>query len=432
MMTARRLVVAALTLVMIAALAVPAGAATTKKKSTKSGTKSSSSTSASSGANSQVLVRVGSETITRGDVERRLEDVPEQYRASYSTPEGRRQLLDRMTDEKVWMLAAKKAGVANRPDIQRQLEQMQRDLLIRTYVNEIMASSPAPTDSATKAYYDNHSAEYRTPATVTARHIQVKKESDAKNILKLARSPQQDWNKLVQKYSVDSLTRNTGGQLGTATKEGVFASIGRQPAFAESLFALPAGKIGGPYQTDRGWHVVKVDASTPESVRPYDQVQPMIVRQLNATSQQTYYQSQLDKVKGSIGVKPDSAAILNYLSQKKSARDMFKDAQEAGPAATRIEMYQKVLDTYPDSDVSPQAQFMIGFIRSEELKDYTGADQAFHEVLRKYPKSELAASAQWMIDHMRTEEAPSFLNLEADSSHSAEGKAAPKGMNRKP
>src|SRR5262249_33386823 len=155
------------------------------------------------------------------------EDVPEQYRASYSTPEGRRQLLDRMTDEKVWMLAAKKAGVANRPDVQRQLEQMQRDLLIRTYVNELMASSPPPTDSATKVYYDAHSAEYRTPATVTARHILVKKEADAKKILTLARSPQQDWNKLVQKYSVDSLTRNTGGQLGTATKEGVFASIGR-------------------------------------------------------------------------------------------------------------------------------------------------------------------------------------------------------------
>jgi len=261
----------------------------------------------------------------------------------------------------------------------------------------------------------------------------VKKESDARKIVTLARSPQQDWAKLVQKYSVDSLTRNSGGQLGTVTKEGVFASIGRQTVLAESLFAVPVGKIGGPFQTDRGWHVVKVDAVSPETVRPYEQVQPMIQRQLNAMSQQTYYQGQLDKARGAVGVAPDSAAIKGYLSQKKSARDMFKEAQEAGPAASRIELYQKVIDTYPDSDVSPQAQFMIGFIRSEELKDYDGADQAFHEVLRRYPKSELAASAQWMIDHMRTQEAPSFLNLEADSSQAAAGKAgAPQGMNRKP
>jgi parvulin-like peptidyl-prolyl isomerase len=380
-----------------------------------------------------VLVRVGGEPITRSDVERRLEDVPEQYRPQYSTPEGRQQLLDRMVDEKVWMLAAKKAGVPARPEIQRQIQQQQRDLLIRTYVNEVMAKSPTPTDSATRVYYDAHQAEYRTPATATARHILVKKEADAKKVLSLAVSPKQDWNKLCEKYSVDSLTRKTGGQLGTITKEGVFASIGRQPALAESIFALPEGKIAGPYQTDRGWHVVKVEAVHLESVRPYEQVQPMIQRQMNATSQQGYYQDQLDLAKHKIGVTPDSAAIHGYLSQKKSARDMFKEAQEAGPAATRIELYQKVLDTYPDSDVSPQAQFMIGFIHSEELKDYDGAEAAFKTLLKRYPKSELAASAQWMLEHMRTEEAPSFLNLGADSSQASDGKSTPpKGMNRKP
>ena len=337
-------------------------------------------------------MRVGGEPITRSDVERRLADVPEQYRPQYSTPEGRQQLLDRMVDEKVWVLSAKKAGVPMRPEVQRQIEQQQRDLLIRTYVNEVMAKSPTPSDSLTRAYYDSHQAEYRTPATASARHILVKKESDAKKVLSLAISPKQDWNKLVEKYSVDSLTRKTGGQLGTITKEGVFASIGRQPALAESIFALPEGKIGGPYQTDRGWHVVKVEAVHLESVRPYEQVQPMIQRQLNATSQQGYYQDQLDQAKRKIGVTPDSTAIHGYLSQKKSARDMFKEAQEAGPAASRLELYQKVLDTYPDSDVSPQAQFMIGFIHSEELKDYDGAEHAFKTLLKRYPKSELVAS----------------------------------------
>jgi len=61
--------------------------------------------------------------------------------------------------------------------------------------------------------------------------------------------------------------------------------------------------------------------------------------------------------------------------------------------------------------------FMVGFINSEEKKDYDTAEKVFRELLQKYPKSELAASAQWMVDHMRTDEVPDFLH--ADSTASA-------------
>jgi len=58
---------------------------------------------------------------------------------------------------------------------------------------------------------------------------------------------------------------------------------------------------------------------------------------------------------------------------------------------------------------------MVGFIYSEEVKNYDEAEKAFRQLLKRYPDSELAASAQWMVEHMRTEEAPSFVNTQADS-----------------
>ena len=90
-----------------------------------------------------------------------------------------------------------------------------------------------------------------------------------------------------------------------------------------------------------------------------------------------------------------------------------------------------VVQEYPDSDVSPQAAFMVGFIQSEELKDYAAAEKSFKTLLTRYPKSELASSAQWMVDHMRTEEAPAFMNLESDSTTVAP-KTAAKGPTKKP
>ena len=382
---------------------------------------------------SRVLVRIGDQAITTEDFRARLDEIPEQARANFATPEGKQQLLERMVEERVWLMVAQQNGVGDRDKVKQQLEQQRRDLLIRTWLNEVMAANPAPTDSEAHAFYDAHLADYRTPASVTLRHIQLKTELEARRVLKLAQAPGQDWGKLVQKYTTDSLTRASGGSLGTVTRDGLFSAIGRQPALAETAFALGAGKVAGPFKTDRGWHVIKVDDVKPEGARPFESVRPMIMRQLGSQRGQDFYRQRLEEARRKLGVTPDSAAIKGFVSQKRDAREMFKAAQDIGPPVDRLAAYRALLEEYPDSDVSPQAQFMVGFIYSEELKNYVEAEKAFREVLARYPKSELAQSAQWMVDHMRSEEAPPFDLSEADSSRTARGAAgAVKGSTGKP
>jgi len=364
---------------------------------------------------SAVLVRVAGEPITAEDVRRRMEEIPEASRAQFVTPEGRQRLVERMVEERVWLLVAQRAGVAERPLVQRQLAQQRRELLIRTYLTEAMAANPAPSDSEVRVFYEAHAAEFRTPATVTARHIQTRTEARARQALKLARSGQ-DWAKLVTRFSTDSLTRASAGLLGTVTREGSFAALGRQPALAESVFALGVGAFGGPYRTEHGWHVVRVDESRPEGMRPLESVRPAIMRQLGNQRGQEFYRRLLDEARHGLGVAADSAAIKGFVTQKRAPREMFKAAQEIGAPRQRIAAYQRLLDEHPDSDVSAQAQFMIGFVYSEELKDYEEAERAFRGLLERYPRSELAESARWMVEHMRSEEAPPFDLFEADSS----------------
>jgi peptidyl-prolyl cis-trans isomerase C len=366
-------------------------------------------------AQDTVLVRIGTETITRAQLRQRLEDLPEPYRANYNTPETRQQLLDRMVEERIWSMMARKRGIPERPDIKRQLEHQQRDLLIRTYINEMMAANTAPSDSEARAYYDAHRADYKLPATVTVAHIQTKTEAEGRRIKQWAVG-KQDWKKLAQRYSTDTLSRAGGGALGTVTRDGVFGSLGPQPALAESAFALGEGGIGGPYRSARGWHVLKVESMRHETTRAFDQVRNIIVRQLGNQRSQDFYRARLDDAKKDLGVKADSTAIRSFLFARKTARDLFKEAQEAGAPAARIAGYEALLREYPESEVSPQAQFMIGFIHSEELKQYPQAEAAFQQLITRYPKSELVESARWMLANMRSEEAPPFLNLEAAGS----------------
>lgn len=404
-----------LLMLLVGAASLPAAPAK-PASSSKAGKKGAAAKPAPSPNDSDaVLARVGKEAITRRTLNDRLAEIPDQYRASYQTPEGRQQLLDRMIEERLWLQDAESQGIPKRPDIERQLAQQRRDLLIRTRINELMATNPAPSDSAARAYYDANPAEFKTPASVAMRHIQLKSEADGRKVLGLAKAKGADWNKLVTTWSRDTLTRTNGGNLGTVTREGSFASLGQQPALAESAMALGEGRIGGPWRTDRGWHVVKVDTYRPDGTRPFDQVRSFIVRQLTQQQQQGFYQGELARVRARVGVTTDSAAVNAYLHTKKSARELFTDAQGAGGPEQRIAAYRKVFETWPDADLAPQAAFMVGFIYSEELKNHDEAEKAFRELLARYPKSELAASAQWMVDHMRTEEAPNFIPMGADS-----------------
>lgn len=386
--------------------------------------KSASSTRTAKSDSDVVLVRIGNEVITPRDLARRLQELPEQYRPQYSTPEGRKQLLDRLVEEKVWIKDAEASGVSKRPDLLLQIEAQKRDLLIRTRVNEVMAQNAPPSDSEAKVYYDAHLDEWKTPANVTLRHIQSRTQPDAKRVLALVKARGADWDKLAKAQSTDTLTRNNGGSLGTTTKEGGLAGLGAQPALAESAMALGTGKIGGPFKTEHGWHVIKVDNVRPESAREFDQVRSFIVRQIGQERTQRFYQDQIVRIKTQYKVTPDSLAIKNWMSAKKSARELFQAAQVAGDANARIAAYRAVVDEYPDADVTPQALFMVGFIHSEELKDHDAAEKVFRELLQRYPRSELASSAQWMVDHMRTEDVPEFLK--SDTSRVAPKRSASK------
>ena len=69
------------------------------------------------------------------------------------------------------------------PRSQKQLAGYRRDLLIRTYLGEVMQKAPPPSDSLVSAYYDAHQAEYMSEEQIKVRHIQFADERTAKDAL---------------------------------------------------------------------------------------------------------------------------------------------------------------------------------------------------------------------------------------------------------
>ena len=355
-----------------------------------------------------ILARVGKTTITQRDFDARLEQLPAQFKSQVSTPEQKRQFFDRLIEERVWLETAVKNGVETRPDVQAQLTNQRRDLLIRTYLTEAMGKAPAPADSAVKAYYEAHQSEFMAEEQVKVRHIQAKDEKAVKQVEKELARKGADFAVVARKSSLDPVTKDKGGDLGAVSRTGFFGSLGRQPALAESAFAAPVGVVKGPIKTGLGFHFIEVTERIPATARPLEEVQALISRQLAQEGSQTFYQQSLAQAKTDLAVSTDAAALDAMVNAQKSAVDLFREAGEQAGPEDRIRSYRRVAELYPNDAYAPQALFMAGFVESEEKRDYDQADVAFRELIARYPNSELAASAQWMIDNMRSDKTPEF------------------------
>ena len=107
--------------------------------------------------------------------------------------------------------------------------------------------------------------------------------------------------------------------------------------------------------------------------------------------------------------------MTSYLSSDTTDKDVtatelayqeyfFNEAQQLQIDAKfdeAVTYYQKFLDEYPDNEkYAYKAQFMIGFIYNESLKDTAKAHEAFEKVLSDYPENDLSDDARWMIDNL--------------------------------
>ncbi len=65
-----------------------------------------------------------------------------------------------------------------------------------------------------------------------------------------------------------------------------------------------------------------------------------------------------------------------------------------------INVFNKVIDSYPESMSAPPSQFMIGFIYANNSSKLEEARTAYNNFLENYPDHELAPSVQWELKYL--------------------------------
>ena len=177
--------------------------------------------------------------------------------------------LDVLIEQRLLALEAHRRGVHRDDEARRRLaiarERLLGNILVETAVAE------AVTDEAARAMYAEQMR--LTPAVeeVRARHILTATRREAEEAARLV-TEGADFAQLAVQISRDPATRLEGGDLGYFTAAGIL------PAFAAAAFDTPVGAVSAPFQSESGWHVLKVEDRRDQPRPSFEDMRANILR----------------------------------------------------------------------------------------------------------------------------------------------------------
>jgi len=203
-------------------------------------------------SNKTMLARIGGRKITVKEFQERVVEIPSYYRGFLVTEDGKMELLDTMISEAALIEKAKIEGLYRREDIKKRLKNAEDRVLLEAMVQELQKGLIVATDEEVREYFEKKKEEFLNPEQVRVSHILVKKKSEARKILdELGRGV--GFEKLAQKYSIDSVTAIKGGDLGYISRGEMI------PVFEEAAFGLKKkGDISEIFESPFGYHLVKL------------------------------------------------------------------------------------------------------------------------------------------------------------------------------
>jgi peptidyl-prolyl cis-trans isomerase C len=218
-----------------------------------------------------IAARVGDTVITVSDV-RREAVARELIEDGASLPEQSplfEEALSELIDQRLLALEAARRGLDRDPEALRRLAAAEERILGNVLVENAIAQSV--TDEAVERVYEEQAALAPRTTEVRARHILVQTREEAEEAVRLLEDGV-SFSDLASRISRDPSTRLIGGDLGYFTRASMV------PAFADVAFATEEGAVSAPFETEFGWHVLRVIDRRTQAQASLETMRPNIMR----------------------------------------------------------------------------------------------------------------------------------------------------------
>ena len=192
-----------------------------------------------------VVAQVAGESITEGDIEEIISHIPAQYRAKYSSPQGRKRDR-RRPSMKMLAWEARRKGIDKQESVKVKIGYIIDQALAKELENDLKESVKV-SEADIESYYRENLDKYVTPERIKARHILVEKQGLAEDLLGRLKKGA-DFQELAKKHSTCP-SAEKGGDLGW------FGRGKMAPEFEKAAFALNKGEFSDVVKSSFGYHV---------------------------------------------------------------------------------------------------------------------------------------------------------------------------------
>lgn len=282
----------------------------------------------------RIVAKVGPEIITEAEINRELSEGMPSERSGLSDEELQKKALDKVIEEKLMFLRARELGIEpTEKDIEtsissvmertgvdqeglkallakegmtmeRYRHQIKIQILQSRILNRETASEGAPDDRKLKEYYETHKEEFLaspkvrlcqiilfTPHNISKEDLEQK----AALILEIKKKAIQgeDFGELAKRYSEDP-TAPKGGDIGA------FSPGELMPELEMELEKTSPGGLVGPFRSNIGFHLVKIEEKLPSSVLPFEEVKDELKNKMLASTQKERFDAWLARAKQEI------------------------------------------------------------------------------------------------------------------------------------
>lgn len=254
-------------------------------------------TTSETGTPPGAVAQVGDRIITADQLERKLAERSNRRSAPLLSAADREAALDELVQFEALLAGARQAGWHTNAEL---VASFHRTLVARFKEQQLaQLRTTAPTEAEIAAFYEQHPAQFTTPARLrgavllleTSQKATPEKQAEAAGkaaelreqaVKETASTPH--FGSLAQRHSIDRATRYTGGDFGVLTAGEIEGRYGT--ALAKALEALSApAEISPVIETPLGLGFVKLIERQPETRRPLAQVRDAIARQLAQAKQ---------------------------------------------------------------------------------------------------------------------------------------------------
>ncbi len=193
--------------------------------------------------------------------------------ASPEAIEGEKnRILRQMGNPKDFWSRLENAGT----DVVSFMRMLRKDVTVDQVMADKLAEIPDPDEQKIRQFFRQHADKLQSPVQVRVRHILLPVDRQHAEVAEqaaaelLAMAGPENFSALAGKHSICP-TAAGGGDLGYVRREDL------DPSFAEAVFQLPVGVVGGPVRTPFGLHLVLVEDRRTPAPLTLEEARPNII-----------------------------------------------------------------------------------------------------------------------------------------------------------